>query len=152
RDKKSVNTNAIDWLNHYNRNPLPEKLVWDLNIGATSRVYQTGAGLLGKEGYDEKTLAEPKTLFYWLDVSVADSYPKNGKLVAGIEKSSNTIKILEAKNIDKFRILLNPNLLDLSKPVKVEVENQLIATVTVSENLGTMIRTLLERSDKNEIY
>lgn len=152
RDKTFANTNAIDWLNHYSRNPAPEKIVWDLNVGANSRVYQTGAGLLGKEGYKAETLAQPNTLFYWLDVSVANPYPQKGKLVVEIVKSSNTIKVLEAKEIDKFRILLNPNLLDLSAPVKVEVGNQLIGTVNVKEELAIMTRTLLERSDINEIY
>lgn len=152
RDKKSVNTNAIDWLNNYTRNPYPEKIVWDLSIGANSRVYQTGASMLGNDDYNEKKLAQPSNLFYWLDVSVTDSYPQNGKLVVEVLKSSNTIKVLETKNIDKFRILLNPNFLDLSIPVKVEVDNKLVGTVNVKEELGIMVRTLLERSDKNEIY
>lgn len=151
REKKSVNTNAIDWLNNYTRNPAPEKLVWDLSVGANSRVYQTGAAMPGSDP-GKRTLAQPNTLFYWLDVSVADTYPENGKLVVEALKSSNTIKVLEASNIDKFRILLNPNLLDLSIPVNVEVGDQLIGEINVKEKIETMIRTLYERSDKNEIY
>jgi hypothetical protein len=152
RQTKSINTNAISWLNRFTRNPMPEKLVWDLSIGANERIYQTGASMQGKNGYKVKTLAKPNALFYWLDVSVADTYPVNGKLVVEVIKSSNTIKVLDASNIDKFRILLNPNILNLSAPIIVELGNKLVGTINVKEEMATMMRTLLERSDKNEIY
>lgn len=152
RETTLINSNAIDWLNQYTRNPMPEKLVWDLSVGADERTYQTGSEMLGKNGYDVKKIAQPKFLFYWLDVSVADTYPEKGKLVVEAIKSTNTIQVLEATNIDQFRILLNPELLDLSIPIHVLVDNKLIGDVIAKEERKTMLRTLLERSDINEIY
>lgn len=152
RETKSINTNAIDWLNQYTRKSMPDKLVWDLSVDANNRVYQTGEAMIGKDGYNVKSLAKPHQLFYWLDVSVAEHYPEKGKLVVQAIKSSNTITVLEAQNVDMFRILLNPDLLDLSKPVNVVIGDKLIGSVSVKEDRDTMVRTLLERSDKNEIY
>lgn len=147
RSTDSINTNAIDWMSHYTRNPLAEKIVWDLSVGAESRTYQTGALL----NHSEK-LAKPYELFHWLDVSQNLVYPKSGKLVVEISKTENAIKVLKVKDVTKFRVLLNPNLLDLNKAISVFVNNQLIGTVTAKEELSVMKRTLLERSDKNEIY
>jgi predicted esterase len=152
RNKIARNTNAIDWISQYERNPTPQKLIWDLSTGADERVYQTGAALSGEEGYNVGTLAQPKALFYWLDVSVAEIYPATGRLVIEAFQPTNTIKVSEVVNVDKFRILLNPHLLNLAAPIKIEVGGKLIGTVNVKENIATMTRTLLERSDKNEIY
>lgn len=152
RDKKMLNTNAIDWMNQYTRHSMPEKLVWDLSTDAKLRTYQAGAAMLGKDGYEVKTLAQPHQLFYWLDVSVADVYPEKGKLIVEAIKETNTIEILEASNINKFRILLNPDLLDLSKAINIKVAGKLIGVVNVKKDKEIMMRTMLERSDKNEIY
>lgn len=152
RTTKSVNSNAIDWLSQYTRKPAPTKIVWDLSVGAPSRGYQTGADVLAKDGDQTTHLAPPSALFYWLDVSVAEKYPDKGKLVIEAIKATNTIQISEINNIDKFRVLLNPELLDLSKPVNVMVADKLVGSIQVKEELATMKRTMLERSDKNEIY
>ncbi len=152
RDTKTVNSNAIDWLNQYARNPVPNKIVWDLSVGAPSRSYQTGSAVLAQVGDQDTRLAAPASLFYWLDVSVADHYPDKGKLVAEVIKATNTIKLTEVNNVDKFRVLLNPDLLDLEKPVNIVIGDKLIASINVKENITTMTRTMLERSDKSEIY
>ncbi len=145
RTTKAVNSNAIDWMNQYTRNPTPAKLVWDLSVDAKKRVYQTGGRLMFG-------LARPHELFYWLSVSVAENYPEKGKLVAEAVKSTNTINISEAENIDKFRVLLNPSLLDLDAPVHVIIKGQDLGSVNVKQDKDIMIRTLHERSDRDEIY
>lgn len=152
RDNKSINTNAMDWLNQYTRDPAPKKIVWDLSVGASERVYQTGKEMLGQNGYTVPVLAKPKDLFYWLDVSIADKYPDKGKLVVELENATNTIKVLNAENIDTFRVLLNPALMDLSVPVNVQIGAKLIGSIKVKENIDIIARTMLERSDKDEIY
>jgi hypothetical protein len=152
RATKQVNSNAIDWLNQYTRDPAPSKLVWDLSVDANHRTYQTGAAMLAVQGDAETKLGVPNTLFYWLDVSVAESYPEKGKIVAKIDRSSNSIYISKIENISKFRILLNPDLLDLTNEINVVVKGKLIQRVKVTESTATMKRTLFERSDKNRIY
>lgn len=152
RETEYLNSNAIDWISDYTRNPHPEKIVWDLNIGADSRDYQTGATLQNSGFYHQTSLAKPNTLFYWLDVSVADSYPTNGKLVVEISKATNTIHVIEAKDIDKFRILLNPNMLDLSSPIILKIGDEELNPIKLQEDVSIMQRTMLERSDIHEIY
>ena len=152
RDTKYINSNAIDWLNNYTRTSTPTKIVWDLSVAANSRTYQTGAAVLANEGDNTTQLAKPASLLYWLDVSVADQYPSNGKLIVEAIKETNTIHIVEVSNIERFRILLNPNLLDLSQPIKITIQDNLIATVNVKDEMAIMARTLLERSDKEQIY
>lgn len=145
RTTKAVNTNAIDWMNQYVRNPDPAKLVWDLSVDASKRVYQTGSSA-------DHLIAKPHDLFYWLDVSVNDAYPAKGKLVVEAVKTTNTIHVSEAENVDKFRVLLNPHMLDLDAPVHVIIKGKDLGTVNVKQDIEIMNRTLHERSDRDEIY
>lgn len=146
RSLTSANTNAIDWLNKHKRALAPQKIVWDLSVGATSRTYQSGADLV------HMALAPAYALNSWLDVSTAGDFPKTGKLVAELDKTSNTVKVTEVKDISSFRILLNPYLLDLSIPVNVEIHGKLIGSAVVTQTLQTMTRTLLERLDIDQVY
>ena len=152
RATKTVNSNAIDWMSQYKRQAVPTKLVWDLSVAATSRGYQSGADLLAHDGDTTTKLAHASSLFYWLDVSIASHYPENGKLVVEADKATNMINVIEATNVDAFKILLNPMLVDLDVPVKIAVQGKQIGTVSVTQDLSVMVRTLLERSDINEIY
>jgi poly(3-hydroxybutyrate) depolymerase len=152
RETKTVNSNAIDWLNQYTRVSTPEKLVWDLAVSTKMRSYQTGAVLLKSNGDNTTKLAAPGALFYWLDASSSAVFPATAKLVVKAVKATNTIEVIEAQHIDQFKILLNPDLLDLAAPVKIVVAEKLIATVNVKQTLSIMARTLLERSDVNQIY
>lgn len=152
RDTQYVNSNAIDWLNNYTRTSTPTTIVWDLSIAANSRTYQTGLAVLADEGDKTTHLAEPASLLYWLDVSVADQYPAKGKLFVKAIKATNSIHIVEASNIERFRILLNPYLLDLSQPIEIKIGDQIIQNVNVKQEVDIMARTLLERSDKDQMY
>lgn len=151
RDAKQVNSNAIDWLNQFSRNPVPERLVWDLTTGAP-RTQGAGSQLLTSQGGQAAALATQNQLFYWLDVSVASEFPSQGKIVANVDRNHNVVHVEEVKNVKTFRILLNTHMLDLAKPVAVVVGDQSIASLTLTPNLKTMTRTLLERSDKNFIF
>lgn len=148
RTTKAVNTNAIDMLNQYTRNPTPAKLVWDLSVDANKRTYQTG----GTFSSLRALRAKPHDLFYWLDVSVNEQYPAKGKLVVEAIKSTNTINVTEADNIESFRVLLNPSMLDLEAPVHVMIKGKDLGTITVLQSVETMVRTMSERSDKDQTY
>jgi len=150
RTTKTVNTNAVDWLNQHSRTAVPQKVVWDLTTSAT-RTKGAGQALLTAEGSETK-LAVPHELFYWLDVSVANEFPAEGKLVAEFDRSNNSVSFSEVTNVETFRVLLNTDMVDFSKPVSVSVSGQNIGTIKVSPSLETMTRTLLERADKNFIF
>jgi hypothetical protein len=115
-------------------------------VGAQSRDYQTGHMLA------DVKLAKPAQLFYWLDVSQAVQDTAKGKLVVELHQPKNMIEIVEADGLDSFRILLNPHMLDLDKPIQIAVGNQPVESVSVAQSLDIMTRTLLERMDINQVY
>jgi len=139
-------------MNQYRRDAQPTKIVWDLSTDASSRDYQTGEKVVKDSEVPLNFLAKTHDLFYWLDVSVAKEYPTKGKLVVELLKANNSINIIEANQIDKFRILLNPHMLNLSEPIKVTINHDLIGETKVKQDSMIMLRTMLERTDKNEIY
>lgn len=146
-----VNTNAIDWVDQFTRNPLPTKIVWDLSTRA-KRVASAGQTLLNAQA-DPTKLAAPQDLFYWLDVSVNDQPLTEGKLIAEFNKESNEINITEVSGVNQFRVLLNEQMLNFSKPITVKVEGKTITqTLYVKPSVPVMTRTLHERSDKNFVF
>ncbi len=153
RSDKTVNSNAIDWVNQYERNATPQKIVWDLNTDASLRTESAGATVLSDVLNEPVVTAKPHELFYWLDVSVADQYPKDGKLVVEYVRENNTVNVLEATNVDKFRVLLNESMvINFDTPVAVMMNHELVDKVTLRPRIDTMTRTLLERSDKNYAF
>ena len=93
---KKSDTNAIRFVNKYTRDAHPEALVWDLSVRAAKR---------------------ETTSFYWLQ---ADSAVDSGIICAAFDRETNTfyIELEQAPNGD-FSILLNPLMVDFSRPVYV---------------------------------
>lgn len=93
----SVNTNAVAYVSSFTRNPVPEKLVWDLSTRAPARQY---------------------TGFYWLR---ADYSVNRGILTASFDKASNTVSVTISEDVNgDFDILLNPLLVDFSRLLTVQ--------------------------------
>lgn len=92
---KEEDTNAIHFLDRYTRNPLPERIVWDLGNRAELR----------------KT-----TSFYWLK---AAKTVQEGEIVASFHKNTNTVVIERATDGIDFSILLNEEMVNLFSPITV---------------------------------
>ena len=82
RTTKSIDTNAIRWLSGHTRNPLPEKVIWELSTRAPMRWF-------GGEQPDGKSFWLSNSRgrqFYWLDLTKGDI---SGTIVARIDRPTN---------------------------------------------------------------
>jgi dienelactone hydrolase len=144
------NTNAVDWLNQYTRNPYPEKIYWDPQTSAP-RVTNLGSRYLTDPAL-EALLTEPKELFYWLDLAPQAGEWASGVMEASFDSAKNSVQIVPGDSLDGLRILIHQDMLDIQQPVLVYVGDELIGSVKVQPNLRTLTRTLLERGDREFIF
>ncbi|WP_141734394.1 prolyl oligopeptidase family serine peptidase [Oligoflexus tunisiensis] len=144
------NTNAIDWLNQYARNPYPQKIHWDPKTAAP-RTTNLGSRYLVDPTL-ESLLTEPKELFYWLDLAPQEGEWNAGVIQASFDKTKNSIQLVPAESMDGMRVLIHQSMLDFNQPVNVYVGDELMASVKVQANLRTMTRTLLERGDPEYMF
>ena len=127
-DITEINTSAIDWMSKYERDPLPSKVVWQTDVGASLR----------------KTQA-----FYWFD--------RNGDLahssiVASYSKDNNEVKIEHyegGKGI--LKVYLNQYMMDVFSTVTLDVLGKKYSVQPViSEKI--MRSTLYARGDRNYMF
>ena len=121
-----VNTCAITWLRKYERDPYPQKIVWDTDVSAKLRNSQA---------------------FYWLD---RDGGLTHSHIVASYSKNTVTIEECDA-SYGKLKIYLNPEMLDVAEEVKVEIFGE---SYTVKPILSAEIMksTLYARGDRNYMF
>ncbi len=123
-------TNSISFLEQYRRDPIPERVVWNLGTRAS--------------------LSDTET-FYWLR---ADKSITAGVIIASYDSSKNTITIermMVMENTGKISIMLNADMVDLFKPVTVIIDG--VATeYNVTPSLEYMQKTIEERCDPNMIF
>jgi len=123
----SRNTNAIAWLRKHRRDPYPPRLIWDL-----------------------KTRADRKVPFYWLDIAGRDPAALGtDDIIARYDRKANAVIIEKAGSF--LRILLSSAMLDLSKPVSIEIDGKTFRG-KVRPSLKTMLRTVQERGDPRFIF
>ena len=122
--ERVTDTNAIRFLDQFTRNPLPNKIVWDLTNRAPLRTVES---------------------FYWVR---ADKETTEGLLVIHLDKENNAVVVEDESTVKKFSILLNDDMLDLDAPVKIVTKNgEKVVTVERSEDV--LNQTTVERGDKN---
>lgn len=142
RKSKKTNTNAIAWVRRHVRNPWPERVVWDIGTRANRSGSKGNLKLWITPNRDKQ--------FYWLDISREDGKKIEGNLIdIRIDKAANAITV--TKSTTWLRLLLNGNMLDLSKPVTVTVGGKAF-TVSPRPNLSTMVRTLVDRGDPSYCF
>ncbi len=91
-----ADTNAIHFLEKYTRNPMPEHVIWDLSCREEYRIWDS---------------------FYWL---WAPETLKEGIIDVTIKTESNEVIISKESSVFKgFSVLVNEQLLDISKPIKI---------------------------------
>lgn len=142
RESVERNTNAIAWLDHHERDPLPEKIIWQPAVRANSRS-------------SEKlfTTHRRASLFYWLDLSECDpdAFPNADTIIARIDRQRNAITI-EGDLPGALRILLSGDMLDLSRGVTLDWEGGGPLRVLPEPSLRNLLRTLIERGDPNYMF
>lgn len=114
---------AVPWMARFQRNPLPERVVWCQGD-------------------------VPKTDFYWVGVPAAEI--AKGK-VARVQVSGNTVEIL-ASDYSSLTIWLNDGLVDLDKPVRIVQGDKVLFEGKVNRSPEVMRQTLTERGDLSYIF
>lgn len=117
-----TDTNAIRFLDQYTRNPLPERVVWDLSQRADQRTGES---------------------FYWLQ---ADRQLKEGRIIVSCDKETNSIQVEECSVSGEITFLLSNDMLDLFSPITVNTPAG-SNTVTVAPDYDLLYETTLERGD-----
>ena len=119
-----TDTNAIRLMEQYVRNPLPERVVWDLSQRAEKRTEES---------------------FYWLQ---ADSHITEGKIIVSYDKETNSINVEECSIAGEVTFLLNNDMLDLFAPITVNTPAG-SNTITVTPDYDLLYETTMERGDCN---
>ena len=92
---KRVDCNAVNYVSQFTRNPAPNVIVWDLGTRAASR--------------DEDS-------FYWLKTEKSVT---EGTITAIVNSEENKVTITPENVNGDFSILVNPILLDVSRPIRI---------------------------------
>ena len=118
------NTNAVDFLKSHTRNPLPDKMAWDLSCRAKLRHVKS---------------------FYWLQ---AEKEMDKGVIYAEKDGKSNKITITTRDFAGSFNILLNGKMVDFGKPINLSV-NGSESQVKAAPSVKVIEETTKERGDVN---
>lgn len=141
-DSKMVNANVIDFLKQFTRNPLPSKVVWDLDKRPEERSVES---------------------FYWVRVpkKVEKGMPTQNPdikvprtaaqrmIVARIEKEENRIVVEKNTTGKSFEVLFNEEMLDVTKPIEVVSADGTVKVVNPEISLDLLKETTYERGDCN---
>lgn len=119
-----TDTNAIRFMEQYVREPLPERVVWDLSQRADQRTGES---------------------FYWLQ---ADSGFTEGKIVVFCDRESNSIRVEECTVAGEITFLLSSDMLDLFAPITINTPSG-SNVVTVKPHYELLYETTMERGDYN---
>lgn len=122
--ERVTDTNAIRFLEKFTRNPLPERIVWDLGNRAPLRSVES---------------------FYWVKAAKDQT---EGFLVVDLDKENNRVVVNADTTVKNFTLLLNDDMLDLDQPVKI-VTPKGETTVTVERKAEVLTATTKERGDWN---
>ena len=114
---------AIPWMMEFRRDPFPKRVVWKQDDVTHDR-------------------------FYWLAVD-ADQRKGGSEIVA--ERTGQSIDVTSAQ-VDRVRVLLNDEIVDLDQPVVITSAGKPIASTVVRRTIGTLARTLTERGEPRSIY
>ena len=119
-----VNPCAIDYLDQYTREALPERVIWDLTTRAELREVDS---------------------FYWL---YAGKEVNEGVVVASYNKKENSITIEENTANGPVTVLISNDMLDVFAPITVHTPSETYE-VTVTPDYELLKSTTYERGDKN---
>jgi poly(3-hydroxybutyrate) depolymerase len=137
------NTNAIDWLLRFVRNPYPTQIVWEVAVNAN----RSG---IGQDAQALWLTPSRGRQLYWLDLSAAwDTASNTNRIVARLDREKNAISVEGAEG--RLDLLLAGAMLDLARPVQVRVDGQTLR-VTPRPNLRHLVRTVAERGDPNYAF
>jgi hypothetical protein len=100
---------------------------------------------------DGKEAAKTYAQFYWLQYG-GEKWEESGTKVieASYDKKQNSVTLRHPAN--SMRILLNRDMLDLSKPVHLVIDDSFQRDITVTPNETTVRSTLESRGDYSFMF
>lgn len=128
--RRMVDSNAIRFLDEFVRDPLPGRVIWELDNRYKSRMRDVES-------------------FYWLRV------PKEiqkGTVILRLDPSSNAILVERDDTGGQITVLLRDGMLDLDSPITVEYPDGHRNSHRVERLRKTAEDTLKERGDRNYIF
>lgn len=128
--KRTVDSNAVHFLNEFVREPLPRRIIWEMKNRYKSRMRKTNS-------------------FYWLKAS--ENIHK-GTVIAHLDSDANSIVVERDDTECQVTALLKDGMLDLDRPVTVVHPDGHKTEYSVSRSKETAAETLEERGDKNYIF
>lgn len=124
---KTAETHAAKLMTAHTRNPIPNRVIWNVNTTAKSN-----------EMRDLNT-------FYWLATDAT-----GGMIDASYDKATNTITIKSCTiRGGKLTVYLNEDMVDLFKPVTIKLPNGTERSFTPEISVDVIRETTAERGDKN---
>lgn len=121
---KMAKTKAVDFVNQYTRNPLPERVIWEFTNRGNQRDVESN---------------------YWLSASMD---VKEGVIVASYDKATNTITIEENTANGEVTVLISEDMLDVFAPITVKTPTDTYE-VNVTPDYELLKSTTYERGDAN---
>ena len=118
---KKANGSAVYYVNQFTRNPAPAIIEWDLGTRAATRDVNS---------------------FYWLR---AEQSVTQGMILA-MNLGDNYLSITPQELNGDFSILVNPWILDVSKPIRISTPNGEF-TVKVNPSMETLQKSIRETGD-----
>ena len=115
---------ALPWLAKFDRNPVPDRVVWK----------QTGT---------------PHDRSYWLAVPTGKA--KGGSLVVA-ERVANKITITKAEDVERLVIRLDDRMIPFQGPVVVEQAGKILHSAPVTRTIATLAKTLADRGDPKLMF
>jgi hypothetical protein len=113
---------ALPWMKKYNRNPIPEKVIWVQDNRRHSS-------------------------FYWLGTP-KDFIVEKGKITAEYQKSTNEIHIKDNYS-ERLLLYVNDDMLDLDQPITVKQHGKIVYQDLVNRTVQNIYSSLSEKGDIN---
>ena len=113
---------ALPWMANYQRNPIPQKVVW-------------------------KQSNRHHSSFYWIKVP-EDDIITGGEILAEYNQSLNEINIIENYS-DNIKLLINDNMLNLDNPITIKYQNAVIHQGMFHRNILNVYNSLSIKGDEN---
>ena len=128
--RRTVDSNAVHFLDEFTRQPVPNRVIWDLDT----------RDRLADRSVDS---------FYWLKVPAeVDS----GTVILHLDQKENSIVVERDDTCGQVTVLLRDGMLNLDSPVTVRYPDGMKRRFKVERSAETIRETLAERGDPNYIF
>lgn len=113
---------ALPWMTNYQRNPVPEKVVWKQD-----NRHHSG--------------------FYWISIP-EDKIVTGGEILAAYDKSSNEMNVI--KNYSEIiHLWMNDEMLDMNSPITIKYQGKVIHRGMFHRTIWSLYKSLSAKGDKN---